>query len=136
MTPPTSEKTALKKPSFIRVNVFSNKPFVLSFFKLPFKHSHKKRKDSLKTRARPAVLCIYNENQAILEPIRLYRLSKFKQTKEQASEDCLWTHIFAFLRDYYTFFSFFCHNANITGLNCAIIACHLSKKHKLTLSQT
>ena len=51
------------------------------------------RTDSLETRAKPAVL----HNQAILEPIFLYRASKCKQTKEQDSEDCLWTHIFTFL---------------------------------------
>ena len=101
------------------------------------KHSHKKRKDSLETRAELTVLCVYVENQAILEPILLYRASECKQTKEQVSEDCLWTHIFTFLRNYYAFFfPFFCQNANITGLNCAIIACKLSKKHKLALSQT
>ena len=44
-----------------------------------------------------AVLHTYVENQAILEPIFLYRASKCKQTKEQGSEDCLWTHIFTFL---------------------------------------
>ena len=31
----------------------------------------------------------YVENQAILEPILLYRASKCKQTKEQSSKDCL-----------------------------------------------
>ena len=62
-----------------------------------FKHSHKKRKGSLKTRADLAILHTYVENQAILEPILLYRASKCKQTKEQGSEDCLWTHIFTFL---------------------------------------
>ena len=45
-------------------------------------HSHKKR-------AEPAVLRTYVENQAILEPILLYRGSKCKQTKEQDSEECL-----------------------------------------------
>ena len=54
------------------------------------------RTDSLETRAEPAVLRTYVENQAILEPI-LYRASKCKQNKEQGSEDCLWTHIFTFL---------------------------------------
>ena len=54
---------------------------------------------SLETRAEPAVLHTYVENQAILEPILLYRASKCKQTKEQGSEDCWtgWTHIFTFL---------------------------------------
>ena len=42
--------------------------------------SHTKLKDSLKTRTEPAVLCVYVENQAILEPILLYRASKCKQT--------------------------------------------------------
>ena len=45
--------------------------------------------DSLETRAKRAVLRAYVENQAILEPILLYRASKCKQTKEQGSEDCL-----------------------------------------------
>ena len=52
---------------------------------------------SLETQAEPAVLRTYVENQAILEPILLYRASKYKQTKEQGSQDCLWTHIFTFL---------------------------------------
>ena len=51
--------------------------------------------DSLETLAELAVLHIYVENQAILEPI-LYRASKCKQTKEQGSKDYLWTHIFTF----------------------------------------
>ena len=34
-----------------------------------FHHSHKKRKDCRETRAELAVLCIYVENQAILDPI-------------------------------------------------------------------
>ena len=62
-----------------------------------FKHSHKKRKDRLETQAKLVVLHTYVENQAILEPILLYRTSKCKQTKEQGSEDCLWTHICTFL---------------------------------------
>ena len=53
--------------------------------------------DSLETRAELAVLRTYAENQAILEPILLYRASKCKQTKEEGSKDCLWTHIFTFL---------------------------------------
>ena len=35
-----------------------------------------------------------------------------------------------------SFFSFFCENANKTRSNCAIIACNLSKKHKLTHYKT
>ena len=53
--------------------------------------------DSLETRVELAILHIYIENQAILEPILLHRASKCKQTKKQGSEDCLWTHIFTFL---------------------------------------
>ena len=37
--------------------------------------------DSLETRPERAVLWTYIENQAILEPILLYRASKYKQTK-------------------------------------------------------
>ena len=55
------------------------------------------RTNSLETRTEPAVLRTYVENQATLEPILLYRASKCEQTKEQGSEDCLWTHIFTFL---------------------------------------
>ena len=46
-----------------------------------FDDSHKKRKDSLETRAERAVLHAYVEDQAILESIRLYRALKYKQTK-------------------------------------------------------
>ena len=53
--------------------------------------------DSLETRAELSVLGIYVENQAILQPILLYREWKCKQIKEEGSEDCLWTHIFTFL---------------------------------------
>ena len=53
--------------------------------------------DTLETRAELAALRTYVEKQAILEPILLYRTSKCKQTKEQGSEDCLWTHVFTFL---------------------------------------
>ena len=78
--------------------------------------------DSLETRAKLAVLRTYVENQAILEPILLYRASKCKQTKEQGSKD--------------SFFSFLCQDANKTRSNCAIIGCNLWKKHKLTQYKT
>ena len=64
------------------------------------------RKDSLETRTEVAVLRTYLEKQAILEPILFYCPSKCKQTKEQGSEGCLWTHIFTFLYDYQVFFLF------------------------------
>ena len=54
-----------------------------------------------------AVLRNYVKNQAILEPILLYWASKCKQTKEQGSKDCLWTHILTFLWDYCQLFLFF-----------------------------
>ena len=92
--------------------------------------------DSLKTRAELAVLHTYVENQTRLEPILLYRASKCKQTKEQGSEDCLWTHILPFYKIIVRFFSFLCQVANKTRSNCAIIGCNLSKKHKLTLHKT
>ena len=79
-----------------------------------------------------AVLRTYAENQAILEPIVLYPASKCKQTKEQGSEDCLWTHIFTFSLSAF----FFCQDAIKTRSNCAIISCNLSKKHRLTLYKT
>ena len=66
-------------------------------FKATLDHSHKKWQDSLKTRVELAVLRTSVENQAILEPILLFRESKCKQTKEQGSEDYLWTHILTFL---------------------------------------
>ena len=44
-----------------------------------------------------AAIRTYVENQAILEPIFLYWASKCKQTKEQDSVVCLWTHICTFL---------------------------------------
>ena len=70
--------------------------FNVLYFRI-FQHSHNKRKNSLETRVELAVLCTYAENQVMLEPVLLYRTSKCKQTKEQGSEDCLWTHIFTFL---------------------------------------
>ena len=51
------------------------------FISFLFNHSHKKRKDSLETRAERAVIHAYFENQAMLKPILLYRASKYKQTK-------------------------------------------------------
>ena len=81
----------IKKPDFFNIR---NKWFPM---KLVFIHIIVIRTYSLETRAEPAVLRTYVENQAILEPILLYRASKCRQTKEQGSEDCLWTHIFTFL---------------------------------------
>ena len=97
------------------------------------KHSHKKRKDSLEKWTEMAILRIYVEKQAILEPILLYRASKCNQTKEPGSEDCLWIHILPFNKIFVSFSSFLCQGANKTRSNCAIIGCNLSRKHKITL---
>ena len=47
------------------------------------------KKEKLETRGELAVLHSYIKDQAILEPILLYRASKCKQTEKQGSEDCL-----------------------------------------------
>ena len=54
-----------------------------------------------------AVLRIYVENQAILEPILFYCSSKCNQTKEEANEDCLCTHNTHIFFFYVTIISFF-----------------------------
>ena len=62
-----------------------------------------KRKDSLETRAEPAVLHAYIENQVMLEPILLYRASKYKQTKKREKLK-LFKDLLVNLRDYHFFF--------------------------------
>ena len=54
---------------------------------IALQHSHKKLKDSLEKRVERAVLHAYIENQAIIEPILLYRASKYKQTKRPGYQD-------------------------------------------------
>ena len=49
----------------------------------------------------------YVENQAMLEPILLYRASKCKQIKEYGSEDCLSVYGLIFLPFYKIIASFF-----------------------------
>ena len=68
-----------------------------AFLHCSLKHTYKKQKGSLKTRAKLAVLRTYFERQVILEAILLYRASKCKGNKQQGSKDCLWTNIFTFL---------------------------------------
>ena len=80
---------------------FSSRPLWKTTFNFSIgmavhRNSHKKI-DNLETRVELTVLRIYVGNKAILEPILLYWASKCKQTKEQGSEDCLWTYIFTFL---------------------------------------
>ena len=65
------------------------------------------RNRKMEAQTKLAVLRIYVENRSILEPICLYHASKYKNTKEQGSKNCLWIHIFTFLCDYYKCFFFF-----------------------------
>ena len=84
-----------------------------------------------------SALSTYVEKQAIIEPILLYRASKYKQTKEQGRENCLWAHICTFLYDYCElFFSFMsrCKQNKIKFVK--FVKCNLSKKHKLSLYKT
>ena len=62
---------------------YENGPCIqtISFRVTMLEHSQKKRKDGLETRAKRAVLLAYVKNHAILQPILLYRASKYKQTK-------------------------------------------------------
>ena len=52
--------------------------------KVIWSHSHKKRKDSLETRAERAVQRAYVQNRDIIESILLYGASKYKQTFSRA----------------------------------------------------
>ena len=97
-----------------------------------FHHSHKKRIVWKHGPNWPFYATFYVENQAILEPIRLYRGSKRKQTKEQGSET-VYQPIFL---PFYKIIVRFCEDANKARSNCDIIGCNLSKKHKLTLYKT
>ena len=58
--------------------------------------------DSLEKPAEPAVLHAYVENQAMLEPILLYRVSKYKQIKKR-EELKLFKDSLVTLCDYYFF---------------------------------
>ena len=78
-------------------------------------HSHKKRKDSLKTWAERAVLRAYVENQAVLEPILPYRGSKYKQ-KGQVLRLFVNSN-FTFLSEQYQGFSFLYEDTNMSRSN-------------------
>ena len=65
----------------------------LKFFQIS---PYSQETDILETRAELAVLRTYVDNQAILKLIPLYRASKCKQTKEEGSDDYLWSRIFTF----------------------------------------
>ena len=82
-------------------------------------HSHKKRKASLETRAKLAVLSTYVENQVTLGPILLYRASKHKQMKRPSYQDCLGTPILPSYVTNIRVFSFLCQDTNMPGSNFA-----------------
>ena len=84
-------------------------------------HSHKKRKDSLETRAKRPVLRAYVENEAILEPILLYR----------ASTPILPSYVINI-----RVFSFLCHDTNILGSNFVKKDVATLQRNKLALYQT
>ena len=69
--------------------IFLSNYHLLIFLKIY--RSHKKRKLSLETKAKQAVLCAYLENQATLELVLHYRASKCRQTKYWGSQDSLFT---------------------------------------------
>ena len=73
---------------------------------IKLKHSHKKRKDSLETQIKPAILRANVETQAVLEPIPLYCASRCKQTKKRAVGMLMGLLFFTFSGDnYLSFFS-------------------------------
>ena len=85
---------AYKKVFWISVNKYSRLfPIKINLYVF----SQSPETDSVETQAELVVLRTYVENQAIVQPILLYRASNCKQTKEQGSKDCTWTHIFTFL---------------------------------------
>ena len=101
------------------------------------KHSHKKRILWKHGPAKLAVLRSYVENQAILEPILLYRGDQnINKPKSLAARTVHEPIFLPFNKIIVSFFSFFCQDANKTRSNCAIIDCNLSKKHKLKLYKT
>ena len=80
-----------------------------------------------------AVLRIYVENQAMLEP--------FFFTGHQNVNKQKWRTVYGliflpFYKIIISFFSFLCQDTNKTRSNFAMIGCNLSKKHKLTLYKT
>ena len=69
-------------------------------------HSHKKRKDSLETRAELAVLRTYVENHAILEPILLYRASNVNKLNSRAVRTAYGPTFLPFYKILVSFFHF------------------------------
>ena len=113
----------------ILIKIKSKYKIALNYFFTQWMHSHKKQ-----------IAWKHGPNWPHLcwEPsyARTHSSLPGKQTKEQLSEDCLWTHIFNFLKDYCQIFSFLCQDTNKTRSNCAIIGCNFSKERKLTLYKT
>ena len=77
-----------------------------------FNHSHKKRKDSLETQAKLAVLCTYIENQAILEPIFFTGHQNVNKPKTRAGRTFYGPIFLPFYKIIVSFFSFFYQDAN------------------------
>ena len=95
-------------------------------------HSHKKLKDSLETWAELDALRTYTENQAILEPILLYRRSKGRikmKTNQRAGQQGLFMdpYFYLFIRLLSAFF--FCQDAEKARSSRVIIGYNLSNQH-------
>ena len=90
----------------------------------------------METRAELAVLHSYVENQAILEPILLYRDQNVNKTKSRAARTVNGPIFLPFYKIIVSFFPFSYQDVNKTSSNCAIIGCNLSKEHKLTQYKT
>ena len=94
-------------------------------------HSHQKRKDKREVRAERAVLCAYVENHAILEPILLYRASKYKQTIGllRLLEN---SHFPSYMINIKVF-TFLCQDTNMAGSSFVKKCCNSSKKQISTI---
>ena len=99
-------------------------------------HSHKKRKDRLETQAEGAVLCAYIENHAILEPILLYRASKYNKQKCRAIKTVTEVLFFLLIR---LISGFFLSSFKIPAFQDQTLSkkcCNFSKKQISTISNT
>ena len=95
---------------------------------LLLEYSHKKRKNLLETRAETVGLRVYVENQAILELIFPYCLTKCTQTQKQSIRTVYEPTFPHFCEIIISFFSFLVQHMIKPGSSCAIIASDLSQK--------
>ena len=86
--------------------------------------SHKKQKDSLETQAKLDALHTMLRTKLYQNPFFCTVHQSVNKPKNREVQ-IVYGSIILLYRD-----------ANITGSNCAIISCNLSKKHKLVLYQT